>query len=160
MERKPRAANEALLSRSLLAWLAIAGLVMGGGTLGVIAWGSQTFDETVARTMGMVAFTISNVAFSLATKDERVSAFSLDILGDRPFALATLASVVTIVLMAELDLFNRILDTTSLTLEQWAICILIGLVIIPVSEVRKRIWDVEEEEARVEPAPESVPAAS
>jgi len=160
MGRKPRATDEALLSRPLLVWLAIAGLVMGGGALLTIAWAGQTYDETVSRTMGMVVFTISNVAFSLATKDERTSAFSLDLLGDRPFFLATLASIVTIVLMAEFDLFNRLLDTTGLTLEQWAICILVGLVIIPVSEVRKRIWDVEEDEARVEPATAPVAAGS
>lgn len=160
MGRKPRAADEALLSRPLLIWLAIAGLVMGGGALLVIAWAGQTYDETVSRTMGMVVFTVSNVAFSIATKDERTSAFSIDLLGDRPFLLATLASIATIVLMAEFDFFNRLLDTTSLTIEQWAICILVGLVIIPVSEVRKRIWDVEEEEARVEPSPEGVPVTS
>jgi Ca2+-transporting ATPase len=154
MKRKPRPSGEALLSRKLLAWLAIAGLVMGGGTLAVNAWAANEFNDEVSRTMGMVVFSLSNVAFSLATKDERVSAFSIDLLGDRPFFLGTLASIITIVLMAEFDLFNRLLDTTGLTIEQWAICILVGLLIIPVSEVRKRIWDVEEEEALVEPAPQ------
>ena len=62
--------------------------------------------------------------------------------------------------MAEFDLFNRLLETTGLTLEQWAICILVGLLIIPVSEVRKRIWDVEEEEQLVGAQPEAVPATS
>ena len=89
--------------------------------------------------MGMVVFSLSNVAFSLATKDERKSALSLDVLSDRPFLLGSLASIVTIVLMAEFDFFNRILETTGLTLEQWAICIVVGLLIIPVSEVLDRV---------------------
>ncbi len=152
MQRKPRPSDEPLLSRKLLMWLAIAGVAMGGGALAVIAWASNTYDETVARTMGMVVFTISNVAFSVATKDEKISAFSLDLLGDRPFFLATLASLATIVLMTELNFFNRLLETTSLSLQQWAVCILVGLIIIPVSEVRKRIWDVEDEAQQVEPA--------
>jgi len=159
MLRRPRPSNEPLLSRTLLAWLAIAGLVMGGGTLVVSAWASNTYDDTVARTMGMVVFSLSNVAFSVATKDERISAFSLDLLGDRPFFLATLASLVTIVLMAQMDFLNRLLVTTGLSAEQWAICILVGLLIIPVSEVRKRIWDVEEEAVQVEPAAASATAA-
>ena len=58
---------------------------MGGGTLAVIAWSSNTYGEAVARTMGLITFSISNLAFSFATKDERHSMFSLDILGDRPF---------------------------------------------------------------------------
>ena len=65
--------------------------------------------------------------------------FSLDVLGDRPFLYATAASIVTIVLMTEFGFFRRILDTTNLNLEQWAVCILVGLLIIPVSEIRKLV---------------------
>ena len=89
MERKPRPSTEPLLSRKLLGWLAIAGLVMGGGTLAVNAWAANEYNDTVSRTMGMVVFSLSNVAFSLATKDERLSAFSIDLLGDRPFFLGS-----------------------------------------------------------------------
>jgi Ca2+-transporting ATPase len=139
MERKPRPSSEPLLGRRLLAWLVVAAFVMGGGTLAVITWAGNTYDETVARTMGMIAFSISNVAFSFATKDEQRSVFSLDIMGDRPFLYATAASIVTIVLMTEFGLFRRILDTTNLALDQWVICIIVGLLIIPVSEIRKLI---------------------
>jgi Cation transporting ATPase, C-terminus len=43
------------------------------------------------------------------------------------------------VLMTEFGLFRRILDTTNLDLEQWVVCIIVGLLIIPVSEIRKLI---------------------
>ena len=115
MEREPRPIQRAAPVPPLLVWLAVAGLVMGGGTLAVIAWAANAYDDTVARTMGMVSFCLSNVAFSFATKDERLSAFSLDLLGDRPFFLATLASIITIILMAQLDFLNRFLDTTGLS---------------------------------------------
>jgi Ca2+-transporting ATPase len=160
MQRPPRASGEALLSRGLLAWLAIVGLVMGGGTLLVIQWASVTFDETVARTMGIITFSIANVAFSLSTKDERASAFSPETWADRAFVRATLASAVVIFLMAELDFLNRLLDTTSLSFDQWVICLLVGLVILPIGEVRKRFWDVEEPEKRVEVQPQSAAATS
>jgi Ca2+-transporting ATPase len=128
--------------------------------LGVIYWANQQFDETVARTMGIITFSIANVAFSLATKDERRSAFSPEVLADRAFIRATIASVIVIVLMAEFDFLNRLLDTTGLTLDQWVICLLVGLVILPVAEIRKRFWDVEEPEKRVEPVGEATPAAA
>jgi Ca2+-transporting ATPase len=160
MQRPPRASGEALLSRGLLVWLAIVGLVMGGGTLLVIQWASVTFDETVARTMGIITFSIANVAFSLSTKDERASAFSPETWADRAFVRATLASAVVIFLMAELDFLNRLLDTTSLSFDQWVICLLVGLVILPIGEVRKRFWDVEEPEQQVEPRPQAATATS
>jgi len=133
---------------------------MGGGTLLVIQWAAQTYDETIARTMGMVTFTISNVAFSLATKDERNSVFSLDVLSDRPFIIATGVSILTIVLMTELGVLNRLLGTTSLTLDLWVACALVGLAIIPISEVRKRIWNVEAEEVPVVARSESLPVSA
>ncbi len=160
MERRPRPSNEALLGRRLIAWLVVAGLVMGGGTLAVIAWASNTYDDTVARTMGLVTFSVSNLFFSFATKDERHSVFSLDIVGDRPFLYATAASIVTIVLMTEFGLFRRILDTTNLDLDQWVVCILVGLLIIPVSEIRKLVvkTPLDEVPADVTPAAQAVAA--
>jgi Ca2+-transporting ATPase len=139
MQRRPRPSNEPLMSQALLVWLVVVGVVMGGGTLAVISWASGVYDEQVARTMGMIAFSISNVAFSFATKDERRSVFSLDVMGDRPFLYASALSIVTILLMTELPLFRRILDTTNLDLDQWLVCLVVGLLIIPVSEVRKLI---------------------
>ncbi len=162
MGRRPRPTNEPLLGRRLLVWLGVAGLVMGGGALAVIYWSANTFDETAARTMGLITFSVSNVAFSFATKDEQRSVFSLDLLGDRPFLYATLASIATIVLMTEFGLFRRILDTTNLDLDQWVICILVGLLIIPVSEVRKLLikTPLEEQPADAVPAaPAAAPAA-
>jgi Ca2+-transporting ATPase len=160
MKRPPRAAGEALLSRGLLAWLAIVGVVMGGGTLLVIQWASNEYNETVARTMGIITFSIANVAFSLSTKDERASAFSPETFADRAFVRATLASVIVIFLMAEFDFLNKLLDTTSLSFEQWVICLVAGLVILPIGEIRKRFWDVEEPEKTVEPAVEAAAATS
>jgi Ca2+-transporting ATPase len=157
MERRPRPSSEPLLGRPLLVWLVVAGLVMGGGTLAVIYWASNTYDEAVARTMGLIAFSVSNVAFSFATKDERRSVFSLDLLGDRPFLYATLASIATIVLMTEFGLFRRILDTTNLDLGQWVVCILVGLLIIPVSEIRKLVVKTPLDEV---PAAPAAPAAA
>ena len=160
MERKPRPSSEPLLGRALLVWLTVAGLVMGGGALAVIAWAGNAYDETVARTMGLITFSVSNLVFSFATKDERRSMFSLDVLGDRPFLYATAASIVTIVLMTEFGFFRRLLDTTNLNLDQWAICILVGLLIIPVSEVRKLIIKKPIDEAPSEAAPVAVAMAA
>ena len=122
--------------------------------------GTSLVANVVATDHYHGTFSIANVAFSLSTKDERKSAFSPEVLADRAFLRATIASIIVIILMAEFDFLNRLLDTTSLNLDQWLICLLVGLVILPVGEVRKRFWDVEEPEKRVEPVVEPAPAAS
>jgi Ca2+-transporting ATPase len=59
--------------------------------------------------------------------------------------------------MTELGVLNRLLDTTSLTLEQWVVCIGVALLVIVVSEIRKLVWQVEEE---VQPATAVEPAVA
>jgi Ca2+-transporting ATPase len=158
MKRKPRPLEQPILTRGLLAWLAIAGFVMGGCTLGVIWWGADHHTEEVARTMGVTTFAIANLAFSIASRSERESVFNLDFLDDRRFVTLSGMSVAAIVLGPELGLFQRILHTVHLTFHQWLLCIVLGLVIVAVSEIRKlllrRSGEAETaQESAEEPAP-------
>ena len=84
MDRKPRQPDQPILSRGLLIWLATTGLVMGVGTLGVLSWAEQARTLVIAHTMGVVTFSLYTLFFSIATKDERRTAFSLDTSPTRP----------------------------------------------------------------------------
>jgi Ca2+-transporting ATPase len=157
MKRKPRPPEQPILTRSLLAWLAIAGLVMGAGTLGVIWWADDHRTDAIARTMGVTTFALANLFFSIASRDERRSIFSLDFLEDRKFLIASGMSVAAIVFGTELGIFQRILDTVSLTFDQWLTCIIVAFAIVPVSEGRKLL--LRRRDAR-EPAAEEAPGAA
>ena len=112
--------------------------MLGGATLGVIGWADDHYGSSaVARTMGLTTFAISNVVFSLTTRDERRSVFSLDVLEDRTFLLCTGGSLAAILLGTELGVLQRILGTVHLDLHQWLVCIVVGLAIVPVSEGRR-----------------------
>ena len=137
MRRKPRASGEQILPRPLMVWVGISGLVLGVATLGVIAWADDTYGSAAARTMGLTTFAISNVLFSLATRDERRSVFSLEVLEDRMFLLCTASSAAAILFGPELGIFQRILHTVHLSLHQWLICIVVAFAIVPVSEGRR-----------------------
>jgi P-type Ca2+ transporter type 2C len=138
MNRKPRPSDERILPRPLLLWVGVAGLVLGGATLGVIGWADDHYGSSaIARTMGLTTFAISNVVFSLTTRDERRSVFSLDLLEDRMFLMCTGGSIAAIVLGTEFSILQGVLNTVHLTGHQWLICIVVGLAIIPVSEARR-----------------------
>ena len=161
MKRKPRDAHEQILPRPLLIWVCVAGLVLGGATLGVIGWADDHYGSSaIARTMGLTTFAISNVMFSLTTRDERRSIFSLDVLEDRMFLLCTGGSFAAILFGTELGLFHRILGTVHLTLHQWLICIVVGLAIVPVSEGRRLLARRRRTAASGGETPDAVPAAS
>jgi Ca2+-transporting ATPase len=163
MKRKPRDATEQILPRPLLIWVGVAGLVLGGATLGVIGWADDHYGSSaIARTMGMTTFAISNLVFSLATRDERRSVFSLDVLEDRMFLLCSGGSLAAILFGTELGVFQRILGTVHLDIHQWLVCIVVGLAIVPVSEARRLLLQRRRAAAATasEPAAGEVPAAS
>jgi Ca2+-transporting ATPase len=160
MRRKPRASDEEILPRPLLIWVAIAGFVLGGATLAVIWWADDTYGSVVARTMGLTTFALSNVVFSLTTRDERRSVFSLELLEDRMFLLCSGGSLVAILLGTELGLLQRILHTTHLSLHQWLVCIVVALAIVPVSEARRLILQRRAESAAAAETPEGAPTVT
>ena len=137
MKRKPRDPEAQILPRSKLLWLALVGGVMGAVTIGVLAWADSHYGTEVARTMGMTSFAIANLFYSFCERDERISVFSLDVLRDRRFLMFSGASVLAIILAPQLNLLNRILQTTPLTLHQWLICIVAALAAPLLTEIRK-----------------------
>jgi Ca2+-transporting ATPase len=137
MQRKPRDPEAQILPRSKLLWLALVGGVMGAATIGVLAWADSHYDTEIARTMGMTSFAVANLFYSFCERDERMSVFSLDVLRDRKFLMFSAASVLAIILAPQLNLLNRILQTTPLTLHQWLICIVAALATVVLTEIRK-----------------------
>jgi P-type Ca2+ transporter type 2C len=139
MDHKPRQPDQPILTRGLFIWLVTVGLIMGTGTLGVLGWAEQARTEAVAHTMGVVTFSLFALFFSIATKDERRTLFSLDTFADKTFNIATGASVLTLILSTVLGPLQEFLATTSLDVQQWLICTGVALSIIVASEIRKAI---------------------
>ena len=137
MEQPPRPKDEVILPRRLATWLVLSGLVMAVGTLGVIVWSQGQYGDAVAHTMGLATFSIFNLLFSLETADEDRTIFSSTLLENPMLLKMTLLSVATIVFATELGILQRVLGTVGLTLDQWGICIAVGLAIVVVAEVRK-----------------------
>ena len=139
MERRPRPTDEPILTRGRFAWLISVGLVMGAGTLGVISWADQAHTREIAYTMGVVTFSLYAVFFSIATRDERRTVFSLDTFADAKFVIATGVSILTLLLTTVFGPLQAFLKTTSLDVRQWLICLAVALSIVVVSEVRKAV---------------------
>ena len=113
MQRQPRSPDTPILTRGLLIWLVTAGVIIGAGTLGVIAWSERVYSEPVAHTMGVVTFSLFTLLFSIATKDERRTAFTLDTVSDKTFTRATGLSILTLILATVLGPLQSFLDTVS-----------------------------------------------
>ena len=139
MDRPPVPPGRPILTRWLITWLAFTGLLMAVGTLGVIGWAEHAHGLAIARTMGMVTFALFSLFFSIESKDERDSAFSLDTFSGRTFLITTCVSFILLVLSTVLGIFQTVMKTTSLDVQQWLICTVVALSIIAAAEIRKAV---------------------
>jgi Ca2+-transporting ATPase len=137
MKRRPRDPEAQILPGGLMGWLGFVGLVMGGTTVGVIAWSDHHYDTVTARTIGLTSFALANLFYSFCERDTLETVFSLDVLRDRKFLMFSGMSLLAILIAPQLDLMNRIVHTVPLTLHQWLICIVSALAVPVVSEIRK-----------------------
>jgi Ca2+-transporting ATPase len=139
MERPPLPPSRPILTRRLIVWLALVGLLMAVGTLSVISWAEQVHGLAIARTMGMVTFALFVLFFSIESKDQRDSAFSLDTFSDKTFIITTSGSFVLLVLSTVLDIFHTVMKTVTLDVRQWLICAAVALSIVVAAEIRKAV---------------------
>jgi Ca2+-transporting ATPase len=138
MSRPPRDPTAPVMPLRLAIRLAVLGAVMAVGTLGVIQYAlGQYADEALARTMGIATFSIFNLLYGLTANDETESVFSRSLLANGKLLQMSAFSALAIVLASELDVLNRFLKTTNLSVEQWVICLAVGSAIVWVSEVAK-----------------------
>ena len=77
--------------------------------------------------------------FSIESKDQRDSAFSLDTFSDKTFVITTGGSFVLLVLSTVLDIFHTVLKTVTLDVRQWLICAAVALSIVAAAEIRKAV---------------------
>jgi Ca2+-transporting ATPase len=140
MERKPRPVTEKIIGRRLGIRLLVAGLIMALFSIGVYQWAKITTGSVVtAQTMAMVMFSIINIPLALNLRHPQDTIFRMETLSNRYLLLAYGTLILALVLVTEIGLFQRIFDTSSLTLHQWSICIIAAALFLIIGETLKAI---------------------
>ena len=139
MSRLPRPANASVLPRSLAIRLISAGLIMAITVLAVVAYGEDHYNLAVALTMGVTTLSLCHVVAAITTRDSERSALSMNTFVNRRFTYLTILVIALTVLSTELGILQRILDTVSMTRDQWGISLLATGILLAVYEVAKLI---------------------
>jgi Ca2+-transporting ATPase len=136
MKRKPRPLKQPILSVSQWVRVIFFGVVMGFVTVQLEGM-YQSVSFATAATMGFVAFSLLSIVMGLSSRSETASAFNRDVLNDsNQLKLYGLAILFTF-LPTVLDFLQRMLGTTSLTGDQWLLCIGLALAYLLLDEVVK-----------------------
>ncbi|HTP09739.1 MAG TPA: cation-transporting P-type ATPase [Anaerolineae bacterium] len=161
MERKPRPLSQPVLSRSQWARIIFLGLLMSIFTLAVESIYTAS-GEAKAQTMGLIVFSLLNVAIGLSARDEFNTVFTRDILTDRRQLMLYGLSLLLAFLATELGFFQRIFDTISVRAQDWLLGIGLALLLVLVDEVIKFFLRRRRSQPQAESpaAPQAAPAGA
>ena len=143
MRRKPRPTTERILTRQRWAAIGFAASVMASGTLAVLALapgeepGAGT--PTVAGTMAFNTFILFQFFNILNARSDRFSMFRKETFSNR-----SLWGALSIVLALQVGVthfgpMQRLFDTTSISFNQWLICITVATTVVWCEEARKLV---------------------
>jgi Ca2+-transporting ATPase len=139
MARPPRPVGQPVLSRANWVRLCVQGAVMTVGALVAYQIGHAQDDAVTGATMLLTALSLFHVAGALLCRDQEHTLFDRAAIPGRlqlrRYGLALLA----IVAATGLAFFNRLLETTDLTFNQWSICAGLAASIVVVEELLKLV---------------------
>jgi Ca2+-transporting ATPase len=151
MQRKPRPANQRIMTWPLAIRLFIIGALVALVSVGAYEWTKTTIgDNAAAQTMAMVMFSIVHIPFSLSLRNPTKTVFRRETFSNRNLWLAYGWVILSLMLVTELGILQSIFDTVPMTSKQWGICFGVALLFLFASEIVKLIlkwFGVGEEES-------------
>ena len=140
MRRMPRDPRESMPSRSLMIYtLAIAAAIVAG-TLGLYVHSIQMGEDTAyARTVAFVALGFFTVYNAYSSRSLQESVFRMNPLGNRTLLLGIAASIGSILAVVYIPFMQSIFQTSSLSTQSWISVLGVGLLVVAVAEVMKKV---------------------
>ncbi|MGM3308686.1 cation-translocating P-type ATPase [Anabaena sp. WFMT] len=146
MQKPPRNPNEKLLSPNLVKRIFIISIFNWILIFGVFEWMRQTTgDIAVARTMAIQALVVGRIFYLLSITQlgvaiiDNIRGIRREI-GDQTAMYVGIASTVILqVIFSQWSLMNQLFYTAPLDLNQWLICLLVGLPMIAVAAFANRL---------------------
>jgi Ca2+-transporting ATPase len=140
MRRKPRPFNEAIIVRSMMVRLLVAGLFMAAAALVLVQIGKTTYDSlVVGQTMAVVGLSVMNVFLALNLRFPEDSAFGRETLSNPKLLWAFAWAFLGAMLITQVRVLQDLFHTTPLTGDQWALCLVPGAVLLVLGETLKLI---------------------
>ena len=138
MEKPPRKVNDPIITKGVALRLLYQGVVMTVGILALRQWAEGAYgDVTVAATMSLMAFAFYHIINGLENSHRTRTVFSMETFNDRRQIYLYGFVLLMMILGSEMGFFQRIMNTTGLTFNQWMIAALVALPLLIFEEILK-----------------------
>jgi Ca2+-transporting ATPase len=143
MDRKPRTMGEQILKPSRLSKIIFYAVIMGVGTLAMLAWAPgeapKAGEATVAGTMAFTTFVLFQFFNILNARDDTRSAFHRYTFTNKWLWLSLAGVLVLQLAVVQVPFIEEIFDTKPLTVTQWGVCLLVASSVLWLEEIRKAV---------------------
>jgi Ca2+-transporting ATPase len=138
MSVRPRPRGQPVLTRSMALIVGPAGLVITACLLGLIQFGTAYYDSVdLGISMAFTAFALCLIVAALECRSETGTVFTTATFESKVMNRAVFAEFALAVLVTQMDVFNRLLDTTPISVAQFAWALLPALVLLLLWEAGK-----------------------
>jgi Ca2+-transporting ATPase len=140
MSLRPRPRGQSVLTRNVIVTVGLAGLAITVGLLLLIGLGTSRFGSLeVANSVAFTSFALCLIVAALECRSETGTVFTTETFDSKVMNRAVLVEFVLAVLVTQMDVFNRLLGTTPITLGQFGWALLPALALLLLWEAGKLI---------------------
>ena len=133
MQTRPRPRGQSLLTPRLILTVGLTGLLITVGLLLLLALGTEQFGSLdVARSVAFTSFSLCLIVAALECRSETQTVLTTATFDSKQMNWTLLAEFALSVFVTQTDVFNRLLDTTPISLAQfgWALVPALTLLIL------------------------------
>jgi Ca2+-transporting ATPase len=152
MLRRPRHRGEPVLTRSVAVTVGLTGLAITVGLLTLLQLGKTEFKSaTIADSVAFTSFALMLIVAAFECRSETATIFRLDTFASRQLNWAAFLEFVLAILVTQMDVFHRLLETTDLNMKQFRWALIPPIVLLALWElgkfVARRVSTQPDEEA-------------
>lgn len=139
MRQPPRADDAVILSPQRMWRIALYGLTMAVGTLGVFVWAMSSGDTARAMTLAFTTFVLFQFFNIFNARTEHGSAFNSQFFSNGKLWMALSAVVALQVVVVHWGPAQAVFDTVDLTAQDWLIATAVASTTLLLEELRKAL---------------------
>jgi P-type Ca2+ transporter type 2C len=138
MSLRPRPRGQSVLTPGVMLTVGLAGLVITIGLLWLIQLGTSRFGSVdIGRSMAFTSFALCLIVAAVECRSETGTALTTATFDSKQMNWTMLGEFVLAVLVTQMDVFNRLLDTTPINLQQFAWALVPPLALLVLWEAGK-----------------------
>jgi Ca2+-transporting ATPase len=138
MSLRPRPRGQSVLTPAVLLTVGLAGLAITVGLLTLLQLGTSEFGSVeIGRSIAFTSFALCLIVAAVQCRSETGTVFTTATFDSKQMNRAILVEVVLAVLVTQMDVFNRLLDTVPIDLAQFGWALVPPIVLLVLWEIGK-----------------------